>query len=229
MKIVSAGDAALVLELDERIDPVISGRCSSIAERLAAENISGIRDIVPTYRSVAVYFDPLRIDQAKLRSTLDTLTARATAVEPVRRDPIRIPVCYDADCGPDLGSVAKFAGLSEADVIEIHSAATYRVMMLGFMPGFAYMGVVDPRIAAPRLDTPRQRVPRGSVGIAKDQTGIYPSETPGGWQVIGRTPVRPFDLTQPDPFLLHSGDEVRFVPIAREEFDRALSEVEGHA
>ncbi len=220
MRIVAAGDAALVVEFEERIDPIISARAAALAQALVEADIRGIRDVVPTYRSVAVYFDPLQTDPAKLTGAIERVAASAGAAQLPRRPPIHIPVCYGGDFGPDLAGVAAFAGLSETAVVDVHAGATYRVMMLGFTPGFAYMGIVDSRIAAPRLETPRQRVPRGSVGIAKEQTGIYPSETPGGWQLIGRTPIKPFDLFRPDPFLLRSGDEVRFVPIAREEFEQ---------
>jgi len=220
MNINPAGDAALVVEFEERIDPAVSARGSALAEAVLAEKLPGIHDVVPTYRSVTVYFDPLHADQQKLSATLRRLADSVAERDVPRRPPITIPVCYGGDCGPDLAAVASFAGLNEAEVIDLHAAASYRVLMLGFMPGFAYMGPVDRRIAAPRLETPRPRVPRGSVGIATEQTGIYPSETPGGWQLIGRTPVRTFDLTRPDPFLLHAGDEVQFVPIAREEFDK---------
>jgi inhibitor of KinA len=218
-QIVPAGDAALIIEFDERIDPIISARGAALAQALVAEHIAGIRDVVPTYRSVAVYFDPLQTDRRTLTAAIERLAATTGAAEMPRRPPIRIPVCYGGEYGPDLARVAAFAGMSEADVVDVHATATYRVLMLGFAPGFAYMGVVDSRIAAPRLETPRQRVPRGSVGIAREQTGIYPSETPGGWQLVGRTPVRTFDLSLADPFLLHSGDEVQFVPIAQKEFD----------
>jgi len=218
-RIVAAGDSALVVEFDERIDPLISARAAALAEAILAEHVPGVLDVVPTYRSVTTYFNPLRVDHAKLEGTLRGLSSRLSTQELARREPIRIPVCYGGEFGPDLAAVATFAGVSEDDVVEIHSHATYRVMMMGFTPGFAYMGVVDARIAAPRLETPRHRVARGSVGIAREQTGIYPSETPGGWQIIGRTPVRPFDLSRAEPFLLHSGDEVQFVRIARKEFD----------
>jgi inhibitor of KinA len=218
-RIIPAGDAALVIEFEERIDPAVSARGAAVAEALLAERVAGVRDVVPTYRSVAVYFDPLRTDSQVLVATLDRLAATAAGADHHRRAPVRIPVCYGGEYGPDLPRVAAFAGVSEPDAIALHAGPTYRVLMLGFTPGFAYMGLVDSRIAAPRLESPRARVPRGSVGIAREQTGIYPSETPGGWQLIGRTPLRPFDLARPDPFLLRSGDEVQFVPIAAWEFD----------
>jgi KipI family sensor histidine kinase inhibitor len=218
-RIVPAGDAALVVEFEEKIDAAISARGAALADALNAEQIAGVRDVVPTYRSVAVYFDPLKTDQQRLLSSLERLAAQPAQPDTRRRASIQIPVCYGGEYGPDLPKVAACAGLAESDVIALHAGATYQVMMLGFMPGFAYMGVVNARIAAPRLDTPRPRVPRGSVGIAQEQTGIYPGDTPGGWQLIGRTPVRPFDLDRRDPCLFRSGDEVRFVPIARKEFD----------
>jgi KipI family sensor histidine kinase inhibitor len=133
---------------------------------------------------------------------------------------VRIPVCYGAELGPDLASVASFAGMPEDEVVRVHSRATYRVFMLGFVPGFAYLGLVDERIAMPRQSTPRVRVPRGSVGIAGVQTGIYPAETPGGWQLIGRTPARPFDPARSEPFLMKAGDAVQFYSIERAEYDR---------
>jgi inhibitor of KinA len=220
VRLVFAGDSAIVIEFEERIDPAVSARTAALADAIVTEHIPGVRDVVPTYRSVTVYFDPLHAEPVRLSALCRDLAGRITRGERASRDPVRIPVCYGGELGPDLPAVARFGGLAEDEVVRLHADATYRVMMLGFTPGFAYMGIVDTRIAAPRLETPRQRVPRGSVGIAKEQTGIYPSETPGGWQIIGRTPVRPFDLTRPDPFLLHSGDEVQFVPIAREDFDQ---------
>jgi len=131
-----------------------------------------------------------------------------------------VPVCYGGELGPDLPSVAEFARMSPEEVVSIHAGATYRVFMLGFLPGFAYLGAVDERIAAPRQMTPRPRVRRGSVGIAGLQTGIYPADTPGGWQIIGRSPVSPFDLSRSAPFLFSAGDVVQFVPIDRAEYER---------
>jgi inhibitor of KinA len=220
-RIVHAGDAVLVIEFEERIDPEISTRAAAVAAAIEASRIPAVRDVVPTYRSVAVYFDPLELDHAELTRKLQTLTEHSSPpVERARVATFEIPVCYGGNLGPDLANIAALGGLTEADAIALHSSATYRVFMIGFMPGFAYMGTVDPRIAAPRLEKPRVRVPRGSVGIAQQQTGIYPSDGPGGWQLIGRTPVRPFDLSRPDPFLFRAGDDVRFVPIGREEFER---------
>jgi inhibitor of KinA len=218
-RIVPAGDSALVIEFEEKIDPAISARAAAVAEALTAANVAGVRDVVPTYRSVAVYFDPLKTHRDALTGAIERAADQSIESHQRVRDPIRIPVCYGGAHGPDLSRVAQFAGLREDVVADLHASGVYRVMMLGFTPGFAYMGIVDSRIAAPRLEAPRPRVPRGSVGIAGEQTGIYPSEIPGGWQLIGRTPVRPFDMSRGDPFLLHAGDEVHFVPITQKEFD----------
>ena len=219
-RIVSAGESVLIIEFEERIDPLVNATTIACAESIQAAAVAGVRDVVPTYRSVAVYFDPLRTDTDAL---LERITHEAETAGPgalVAREPLRIPVCYGGDLGPDLPQVAAFARMSADDVVQRHASATYRVFMLGFVPGFAYLGMVDPDIAMPRRATPRVRVPMGSVGIAGVQTGIYPAETPGGWQLIGQTPVRPFDPRRDDPFLMKAGDAVQFYAIERAEFDR---------
>jgi KipI family sensor histidine kinase inhibitor len=219
-RILPEGDSTLVIEFDERIDPVVNGRAIRLADAIQHSGVEGIRDVVPTYRSVAVFFDPLRTSYQGL---VDWVTRAANAVpengveEP--ETPIRIPVCYDHDLGPDLLSVASLVNLSPDQVVALHTSTTYRVFMLGFLPGFAYMGSVDERIRAPRHAMPRARVPRGAVGIAGAQTGVYPLEVPGGWQLIGRTPVRPYDPSRPAPFLFKPGDVVRFMPIDRSEYE----------
>ena len=219
-RIVPAGDSALIVEFDERIDPGVNARTIACADAVQAARLAGVRDVVPTYRSVAVYFDPLRTDNDALRACLEREAGQPPVAASAARNAVRVPVCYGGDLGPDLADVSVFAGLAEADVVRAHCGATYRVFMLGFVPGFAYLGVVDERIAMPRHATPRVRVPPGSVGIAGVQTGVYPAETPGGWQLIGRTPVRPFDPSRAEPFLMQAGDAVQFYPIDRGEYDR---------
>jgi KipI family sensor histidine kinase inhibitor len=215
VRFVSAGDAALIVEFPEVIDPQVNARVVALAAAIARAGVPGVRDVVPTYRSVAVYFDPLRTDRDAFVAELEKQTEAALGrhafdASDAGTQPVQIPVVYGGDEGPDLSGVAAFAGLSEREVVRLHTARVYRVYMLGFVPGFAYMGSVDSRIAAPRHATPRLRVPAGSVAIAGAQTAIYPSETPGGWQLIGRTGVRLFDLSRPDPFLLEAGSSVRF-------------------
>jgi inhibitor of KinA len=220
VRIVSAGDSVVIVEFEDVIDLAVNARAIALARRIESAAIAGVRDVVPTYRSVAVYFDPLRTDYDGLYGQLEREAKRPDEKAAAARDPVRIPVCYGGDCGPDLAAVAEVAGLSEADVIGLHAAVTYHVFMLGFVPGFAYMGIVDARIATARHPTPRVRVPAGTVAIAGTQTGIYPAETPGGWQLIGRTPVKPFDATRPEPFLLAAGDAVQFYAIDRDQYER---------
>jgi KipI family sensor histidine kinase inhibitor len=227
LKIVSAGDSALVAEFEERIDPAVNARVVSLAAALDRAHIVGIRDVVPTYRSVTVYFDPQCADRDALVSHIKELSMRSVGGTDVESRAHRVPVCYGGDLGPDLEAVARFAGLSVAGVVLAHTGRTYRVFMLGFLPGFAYMGPVDDRIAAPRQTHPRTRVPGGSVGVAGVQTGIYPCETPGGWQIVGRTPLRTFDATRAEPALLRPGDTVQFHAVVRSEFDRLAAEAAG--
>ncbi len=223
LRIAAAGDSALLIEFPSRIEPAINERAIALARSLERRCGSALRDVVVGYCSVTVYFDPLAVDARWLEAEaldeaagIETEQFREAAV-------LEVPVCYGGDCGPDLAEVATFAGCSEGEVIERHAAVTYRVYLLGFVPGFPYMAEVDPRIAAPRRATPRTAVPAGSVGIAGGQTGIYPSVTPGGWNIVGRTPMRPFDPERGEPFLFRPGDQVRFRPIGRDEFDRQVS------
>ena len=181
--------------------------------------VPGVRDVVPTYRSVVVHFNPLQTDSDALHARLEREAARPSPPLAAVKAPVRIPVCYGGELGPDLEAVAAFARMDSAAVIAAHTATTYRVFMLGFVPGFAYLGTVDARLAMPRRSTPRVRVPARSVGIAGVQTGIYPTETPGGWQLIGRTPVKPFDPDRAEPFLMKAGDAVQFYAIDRDEYD----------
>lgn len=212
-QIVAAGDAAFLVRFPERISAEINARAIALAEALRLEPLPGVRDVVPTYRTVAVYFDPVQTDHDRLLDVVQRLASADLSIRDQNREAIRIPVQYGGAFGPDLADVARFANASEQDVIDWHTARTYRVFMLGFVPGFAYMGTVDPRIAAPRRSTPRTVVPAGSVGIAGGQTGIYPAETPGGWQLVGRTDVRPFDLSRPDVCVFKPGDTVQFVAV----------------
>ena len=222
VRIVAAGDAALVLELPQRIDPELNARTIAIAARLRRRCGTAIRDAVVGYASLTLYFDPLVIDAAWLEAEIRD-AAVETDEEEIGPEPaaeIEVPVCYGGELGPDLADVAAFGACTPEDVIARHATGTYRVYMLGFIPGFAYMGTVDPRIAAPRRPAPRASVPRGSVGIAGPQTGIYPSDTPGGWNIIGRTSLKPYDPARPAPFTFHAGDTVRFRPVSRDEFER---------
>jgi len=215
VEIVPAGDSMLLVEFEERIDRTINELAIAFARSVVDAQIPGVRDVVPAYRSVAVYFDPLKTDVARLTDFLKG-RSRSVASEPVASsaaDPIPIPVVYGGDAGPDLAEVAAYARVTPEEVVALHCARPYRAFMLGFLPGFAYLAPLDPRIAMPRLTTPRIRVPAGSVGIAGSQTGIYPSESPGGWRLIGHTSVKPFDPARAEPFLIKPGDRVRFYAV----------------
>jgi KipI family sensor histidine kinase inhibitor len=208
-----AGDAMFLVEFEEVIDPVINQRAIALAARLRARRIPGVHDVVPGYCSVGVHFDPLRTELAQLEDAIvadGRAAERVIAAEPTRVH--EIPVVYGGIEGPDLEAVAEMSGCTTAEVVERHAASTYRVYMLGFVPGFAYLGRVDPRIAVPRHRVPRERVPAGSVGIAGEQTGVYPIESPGGWQLIGRTSTLMFDSRREPASLVAAGEAVRFVP-----------------
>ena len=209
MQIREAGDSGLLLELDEIINVSVNAQVIAIAAALRRAGLPGIRDVVPTYRSVAVHFDPLVLDVEVLRRAL----TRAADTPPVSSEgkTVVIPVQYGGEMGPDLTAVAALAGITPDEVVARHAGVRYRVFMLGFLPGFAYMGTVDETIAVPRHATPRLKVPGGSVGIAGRQTGVYPRDSPGGWHVIGRTPVSVFNAHRTPATLVAPGDTVRFV------------------
>jgi len=207
------GDAAVVVTFGATLSDEANDRVMQLAASLAAEPLdAAVRDVVPAIASLVVHVDPR---QTSVEQVVHALQERVTAPPAVFSRPdarlVDIQTRYGGDDGPDLADVAAFAGITPAEVIERHAARVYRVFMLGFLPGFAYLGQVDPSIAAPRRASPRQSVPAGSVGIAGRQTGVYPQVSPGGWQLIGRTAVRMFDVAA-GRALLHPGDRVRFVP-----------------
>lgn len=209
--LAAAGDSAVLLRLGETIDPAVNARALRIAAAVRDGGLAGIRDVVVGYASVTVFFDPLRADRGDVEQSLQRAARKAPAATRVAARQVKIPVTYGGEAGPDLGEVARFARLSEDEAAALHAGRDYRVFMLGFLPGFPYMGLVDERIAMPRRDAPRFAVPAGSVGIAGRQTGIYPLKSPGGWRLIGRTETMLFDASRATPTLLEAGDLVRFV------------------
>ncbi|HUE85650.1 MAG TPA: 5-oxoprolinase subunit PxpB [Vicinamibacterales bacterium] len=216
MIVRSCGDTMLLVEWEQVIDPVINQRAIGLAARLEARLGPLVRDIVPGYCSLGIHFDPLLTDIAALERTIDEEARELRDVDATAdRSVIEIPVRYGGTEGPDLENVAEWAGCTAAQVVERHASRTYRVYMLGFVPGFAYMGRVDSSIAAPRHRVPRERVAAGSVGIAGEQTGVYPIATPGGWRLVGQTDAVMFDAARATPNLLRPGDLVRFVPVTR--------------
>jgi KipI family sensor histidine kinase inhibitor len=220
-RIVPAGDAAWLVEWPARIDPAVSSRAVALAEAIRQAGATAVRDIVVGYCSVTVYFDPLHIDGEDLAQDVRHLALQLDDRSIPEGKIIDVDVCYGGEFGPDLADVASLARVTEDDVVALHVAPTYRVYVVGFVPGFPYMASVDARLALPRRTTPRTRVPAGSVAIAAGQTGIYPMETPGGWHLIGRTRVKPYDESRAQPFLFTPGDRVRFHSISPAEFERS--------
>jgi len=220
VRMLAAGEQGLVVEFGNAIDPAVNARIHRLARALAERVLEGVIESVPTYRSLLVLFDPLVLPRERLVSEVEELLA-APAIEEVSGaggNTVELPVLYGGEFGPDLDFVARHNGLSAEEVFAIHSSAAYLVYMLGFTPGFPYLGGMSSRIATPRLPSPRGKVPSGSVGIAGNQAGVYPLESPGGWRLIGRTPLRLFDLAAERPFLLAPGDVVRFRPVDEEEY-----------
>ncbi len=214
IRLLGSGDGLLVVELGSQMDPAINRRAVRLARYLTMQRLGGVRDVVPAVASVGVHFDPLRTDRRQLeRAIRDGTRALESESDSDVGAPVDVSVVYGGACGPDLAAVARWSGCTEAEVVARHTQRIYRVYMLGFVPGFAYLGTTDPSIAAPRHATPRHRVAAGSVGIAGTQTGIYPLATPGGWQVIGRTDAVLFDSTRTPAALLAPGDRVRFVSV----------------
>lgn len=210
-KIVPLGDAALLIQLGDEIDITINQRVHALAAILDASSIEGFIETVPAYGTLLLHYDPLILTCAKISKWV---RAKLDQMEDTKlRKPwqVEVPVRYGGEFGVDLEFVASNCGLSVEDVIRLHSARTYTVYMMGFTPGFPYMGKLDGAIVTPRLSTPRTCVPAGTVAIAGSQTGIYPIDSPGGWRLIGWTSLRLFDLESESPFLFSPGDEVKFV------------------
>ncbi|EZP76966.1 allophanate hydrolase subunit 1 [Parageobacillus genomosp. 1] len=210
---------AVTIRFSTEVDEAVNDYVHRVAIFLEQQKKDGILDIVPTFSSVTVYYDPLVV--GSYEEICEWLRTELERVEQVKAPPSRtvvIPVCYGGEFGPDLEEVARFHGMTEDEVIAIHAQGRYRVYMIGFAPGFAYLGGLSPKIATPRRATPRTHVPAGSVGIAGSQTGVYPLATPGGWQIIGRTPLALFRPDHDDPSLLRAGDIVQFRPITEEQY-----------
>ena len=214
-RVVPAGDSAILIELGSEVDPEISSMVFALTDLIKDAGLNSDLEVLPTYRSVLVYYDPLVCSYAEMFDAVNG--AVEGLVEPISVNSslkiVEIPVVYGGDDGPDLHFVADHAGITEDAVIELHSGTDYRVYMLGFSPGFPYLGGLDERIAAPRLKTPRVLVPAGSVGIAESQTGVYPNAGPGGWRIIGRTSVTLFDVNSSAPSLITPATKVRFIPV----------------
>lgn len=221
--IVPVGDRCLIVEFGRQVEPAANRAALDFARQLMDEEMPGIVDVVPAFTTVAVHYRPESFAEGgmpyrHLREGLAAMLARGVATHAGEGRIVEIPVCYGGEFGPDLDEVAGLCGLPREQIIERHVASPHVVCMLGFAPGFPYIGGLDRSLAVPRRSTPRTRIAAGSVAIARDQTVIYPLETPGGWNVIGRTPLRLFDAASETPCLLQPGDRLRFVPVAADVF-----------
>jgi inhibitor of KinA len=221
-----------MITLGDSIDEATHRRVRAVTARLAARSPAGVVDVVPAFASVAVHYDlaalrPDDIGVSPYCRMVDVLRALLSDVTDDALPPprvVEIPVCYGGELGPDLDDVAARHSLTIDDIVRIHAGGDYLVYMVGFMPGFAYLGGLDARIATPRRSSPRTAVPAGTVGIGGQQTGVYPLVSPGGWNLIGRTPIRIFDIARPEPTLLATGDRVRFRPISLDEYHARLAD-----
>ena len=215
------GDRAISIDFGQVIDPKINRHIRQTIERIKALQLEGIIELVPTYCALLVEYNAMLYSYSEICNIIEpTLDEGMTDTTNELVTVVEVPTVYGGEFGPDLSFVASHNHLSEDEVISIHSGTDYLVYMLGFIPGFTYLGGMDPRIATPRLSSPRTLIPAGSVGIAGEQTGTYPSDSPGGWQIIGRTPVTMYDMSKAQAALLNAGDYVRYVPIDESEFHR---------
>jgi len=224
-RFLPAGDKALVIEFGDSISPEVNKKVRNMFVTIEKSKLDEILEMVPTYRSLLVYHDPLKAKFYELCKKLREFEEKLSDVDLEPARVVEIPTIYGGEYGPDIEFVASYNNLSVDEIIEIHSSRNYLVYMLGFTPGFPYLGGMSEEIATPRLKNPRTKIPAGSVGIAGKQTGIYPIDSPGGWQLIGRTPVKLFDPFAEPPVLLNSGDYVRFVPVDEREYKSILNQV----
>ena len=218
------GDSGVLAVCGQQIAEAVGDRVTALDAAVQAARLPGVVETVPAFASLLVRYDPLATDYDTVARALAGLARRCHGHRRLGGRVVTIPVCYGGDYGPDLEFVARHAGLTEGQVIRRHTAPKYRIYMVGFLPGFPYLGGLDPALFTPRLENPRTVIPAGSVGIGGEQTGIYPMDSPGGWQLIGRTPLT---LFAPDrPPLYKAGDRIRFVPITPAQF-QALAQKEG--
>ena len=228
VRFLPAGDTTVVVEFGDRIDRVLSDRVLRLSASVRAANLPGVVETVPTFRSLMVHYDPLATDNASLIAAIENLLDRSRAeTKPVKL--WRIPACYAMSHAPDLAEVAQRTRLSADEIVGLHCATCFHIYMIGFVPGYPYMGDLPEALVLPRRADPRTRVPPGSIAIAANMTGIYPVQSPGGWHLIGATPIRLFDLRRPRPALLSPGDTVRFEPITVREFDAVRAAVAADA
>ena len=226
IRILTEGDSSVLVEFGKEISPEINRKITATVQLMKEQHIEGVVDMIPAFCSLLVNYDPRVISYDDLKKRLEILLKMEVTAGEGCRKVYEIPVCYGGEYGPDIENIAEHAGLSVEEVIKIHSSRDYLIYMLGFLPGFCYLGGLDERLFTPRLGTPRTAIPAGSVGIGGEQTGIYPIASPGGWQLIGRTPLKLYDSEREKPVLLESGQYIKFRPVTEEEYKAIEKQVE---
>lgn len=216
------GDTGLLIEFGDKIDPEINQKVQKLFIALEKIGVDGITEAMPTYRSILIFYDPSKITFERIKEKILAIENRVTDMVIPPPKVVEIPVIYGEEYGPDLEFVAQHNGLTPEEVIDIHTSGTYLIYMLGFTPGFPFLGGLSERLFTPRLKTPRALVPAGSVGIANNQTGIYPIDSPGGWQIIGRTPIKLYNPRHENPILLKAGNYIKFKKITDAEYRKLL-------
>lgn len=226
MKFLKAGDSAMIIELGNEISPKINSQLKCITDFVDELKNEGIKDLLPTYRSIIINYDSLKISFDDLKEIVEkNINLKNIDNEKKIKEIIEIPVLYGGEWGPDIQNISSHNKLTEKEVVDIHESEEYLIYMLGFTPGFPYLGGMSKEIATPRLQTPRVKIPAGSVGIAGEQTGIYPIASPGGWQLLGRSPLELFNPTKEKPFLLKSGEYIKFKSISKTEYEEIEKKV----
>jgi KipI family sensor histidine kinase inhibitor len=220
IRILTEGDSSLLVEFGDEICPEINQKISATVQLLKKQQVEGVVDLIPAFCSLLINYDPRVISFEEISQRVQGILKVDVKAGTRKKKIYEIPVCYGGAYGPDIETIASHAGLSVEEVIRIHASRDYLIYMLGFLPGFCYLGGLDERIHTPRLSNPRIKISAGSVGIGGSQTGIYPLDSPGGWQLMGMTPVKTYDPSRDTPILVEAGDYIRFVPIDEAEFQR---------
>lgn len=218
IKFLAAGDRALVAEFGNAIDDGINNQVHALAKKIEEERIPGVSELVPTFRSLMIYYNPKEIKFAQLKEKIQSFGGIEAEAGRTKKRILKIPCCYGARFGLDLADMERHTGLTREEIIAIHSSVDYKIYMLGFLPGFVYLGGLDKRLEMPRMTTPRVKILPGSVGIGGNQTGVYPLASPGGWRLMGGTPVDFYDPNRKEPILCRAGEYIRFVPITIDDY-----------
>lgn len=225
-KLLIAGDSAILIQFGNEISPEINRKISETMQLLRDQHIVGVLDMIPSFCALLICYDPRVLSYAQIRQRLEAMLKLETKSVSHGKKVYEVPVCYGGEYGPDLAFIAEHAGITEEEVIRLHSSRDYLIYMLGFLPGFCYLGGLDETIHTPRLESPRLKIPAGSVGIGGSQTGIYPLDSPGGWQLMGMTPIKTYDADRTPAILFEAGDYIRFVPVDEAEFLAIKAQVE---